>query len=30
MMSYLDMKRVFVVDPDRVVGVLSQTDIVDD
>jgi CBS domain-containing protein len=29
MMSYLDMKRVFVVDQDRVVGVLSQTDIVD-
>lgn len=29
MMSYLDLKRLFVVDGDTVVGVLSQTDIVD-
>jgi CBS domain-containing protein len=29
MMSYLDIKRVFVVDQDKVVGVLSQADIVD-
>ena len=29
MMSYLDVKRVFVADGDRLVGVLSQTDIVD-
>lgn len=29
MMSYLDLKRLFVVDGNAVVGVLSQTDIVD-
>ena len=29
MMSYLDLKRLFVVDEDRLVGVISQTDIVD-
>jgi CBS domain-containing protein len=29
MMSYLDLKRVFVVDRSTVVGVFSQTDVVD-
>jgi CBS domain-containing protein len=29
MMSYLDLKRLFVVEGDTLVGVLSQTDIVD-
>jgi acetoin utilization protein AcuB len=29
MMSYLDLKRVFVMEGDTLVGVLSQTDIVD-
>jgi len=29
MMSYLDLKRVFVVDQSTVVGVFSQTDVVD-
>ncbi|HET8837030.1 MAG TPA: CBS domain-containing protein [Gemmatimonadales bacterium] len=29
MMSYLDLKRVFVVDQSAVVGVFSQTDVVD-
>jgi CBS domain-containing protein len=29
MMSYLDLKRVFVVDRNAVVGVFSQTDVVD-
>ena len=29
MMSYLDLKRVFVVDRTSVVGVFSQTDVVD-
>jgi CBS domain-containing protein len=29
MMSYLDLKRVFVVDRSAVVGVFSQTDVVD-
>jgi CBS domain-containing protein len=29
MMSYLDLKRVFVVDGSAVVGVFSQTDVVD-
>jgi CBS domain-containing protein len=29
MMSYLDLKRLFVVDGDALVGVVSQTDIVD-
>jgi CBS domain-containing protein len=29
MMSYLDLKRLFVVEGDMLVGVLSQTDIVD-
>ncbi|HKT60574.1 MAG TPA: CBS domain-containing protein [Gemmatimonadales bacterium] len=29
MMSYLDLKRVFVVDRNTVVGVFSQTDVVD-
>lgn len=29
MMSYLDLKRVFVMDQGKVVGVFSQTDVVD-
>ena len=29
MMSYLDLKRIFVVDRSAVVGVVSQTDLVD-
>jgi CBS domain-containing protein len=29
MMSYLDLKRLFVVEGDTLLGVVSQTDIVD-